>query len=79
LVAIISIAIHHVQDPADLLKRLRRRVKLDSLLVMIDWLQPSEEHAAARKDELGVARLPKIWPDFSTDAINLTLLYSPSQ
>lgn len=41
---------------------------------MIDWLQPSEEHAAASNDELGMARLPKIWPGFSTDAIKFDVV-----
>lgn len=70
--AIISMALHHVQDPSRLLKRLQKRVKRGGSLVVIDWLQQSETDGRASTDEARMTRLsggPKIWPGFSIDDI----------
>jgi SAM-dependent methyltransferase len=69
---IISMALHHVQDPAELLKRLRQRVKPGGSIVVIDWLQKSSRDASASTDEGRMTRLsegPKIWPGFSAEDI----------
>jgi SAM-dependent methyltransferase len=71
--AIISMALHHVQDPAELLKRLRQRVKRDGSVIVIDWLQQSGCDTPADTGEARMTRLserPKIWPGFSTNDIN---------
>lgn len=71
--AIISMALHHVKDPVDLLKRLCQRLKPGGSLVVIDWLQRSDHDASAKTDEARMTRLsegPKIWPGFSIKDIN---------
>jgi SAM-dependent methyltransferase len=71
--AIISMALHHVQDPAELLKRLRQRVKRGGSVIVIDWLQQSGCDTPAETGEARMTRLsegPKIWPGFSTNDIN---------
>lgn len=70
--AIISMALHHVQDPSKLLKRLQQRVKRGGSIVVIDWLQRSDNDASASTDEARMTRLPEgphIWPGFSIDDI----------
>jgi SAM-dependent methyltransferase len=70
--AIISMALHHVQNPADLLKRLCQRVKRGGSIVVIDWLQQSGRDASANTEEGRMTRLsegPKIWPGFSVEDI----------
>jgi len=70
--AVISMALHHVQDPADLLKRLSHRVKRNGSVIVIDWLQQSEQDASADTDEARMTRLsegPMIWPGFSISNI----------
>lgn len=70
--AIISMALHHVQGPALLLKRLGQRVKCGGSLIVIDWLQRSGLNAPGDKDEASMTKLsegPKIWPGFSIEGI----------
>lgn len=70
--AIISMALHHVQDPTALLKRLHQRLKRGGSLVVIDWLQQSGNDASTSTDEARMTRLsegPQIWPGFSMDDI----------
>lgn len=70
--AIISMALHHAQGPSKLLKRLQQRVKRGGSLVVIDWLQQSENNGTASTDEARMTRLsegPKIWPGFSINDI----------
>lgn len=71
--AIISMALHHVQDPTDLLKRLQQRLKHGGSLVVIDWLQQPSSDASANADGARMTRLfegPKIWPGFSIENIH---------
>lgn len=67
--AIISMALHHVQDPASLLKRLRQRVKHSGSLVVIDWLQQSGHDTPANTGMTRLSEGPKIWPGFSINDI----------
>ncbi|KAM0713944.1 hypothetical protein Q7P37_010907 [Cladosporium fusiforme] len=70
--AIVSMALHHVQDPVELLKRLRQRVRCGGSVIVIDWLQQSDHDASTDKHEARMTRLsegPSIWPGFSMDDI----------
>lgn len=85
--AIISMALHHVQDPTAFLTRLRQRTKREGSLVVIDWLQQSAEpssvgtedeiRAADRKyDAADMTRQAaglKTWPGFSIHDIHADL------
>ena len=72
--AIISMALHHVADPAAFLVQLRQRVRRGGSLVIVDWLRDTEapdranEEADPKYREGDMLRLPEgmsIWPGFS--------------
>jgi SAM-dependent methyltransferase len=70
--AIISMALHHIHDPADLLRRLGQRIKHGGSLVVIDWLQQSNPNGPADKNEAHMTKLsegPTIWPGCCSDDI----------
>lgn len=78
---IISMALHHVKDPPDLLARLHQRVRHGGSIVVIDWLQQSDIPAETDSADVGIAsermtRLsegPNIWPGFSLEDIRAHL------
>lgn len=79
--AIISMALHHVKDPPNMLARLRQHVRYGGTVVVIDWLQESDTTANTDGVDAGLAsermtRLsegPKIWPGFSLENIRAHL------
>lgn len=77
--AIISFALHHVDDPIDFLRLLGARVKPGAAVVVVDWVRDTEANPPRARDE---AREPKyhpsnmlpvpmgkVWPGFSEDDI----------
>lgn len=41
-VIVMSMALHHVEDPAQMISKLAERLKSDGSLVIIDWVTPAE-------------------------------------
>ena len=74
-VAIISMALHHVRNPIDLLTRLRQRVKRGGVLVVVDFLRQSASttgHEGQKYNAEDMSKLAdgmKIWPGFSVSDI----------
>ena len=53
-VAVISMALHHVADPTEMLRRLQERLKKGGALVVVEWLQtgtPGESQTGDRSHE----------------------------
>lgn len=79
-VAIISMALHHVKDPADFMIRLRQRVRQGGTLVIIDWLRHVETadntDGNSTYNVADMTKLPEgmsIWPGFSIREVHSIL------
>ncbi|RYP67899.1 hypothetical protein DL770_008530 [Monosporascus sp. CRB-9-2] len=80
---IISMALHHVTDPAGFLKKLKERVKSRGLVIILDFLRQSPTTARAGKSggEQGYAEADmtqlsegmKVWPGFTLEDIHADL------
>lgn len=80
-IAVMSMALHHVSDPVEMLRRLGQRLKNGRTLVIVDWLQ---DEAAAAETNGGIARYDqadmievigkqKIWPGFTSGRMEETM------
>lgn len=72
--AVISFALHHVDDPVDFLKLLKARVRPGGTVVVVDWVKedgldaPSAVPAGDKKyNPANMQSVPmgKVWPGFS--------------
>ena len=78
---IISFALHHVEDPIDLLNLLKARVKPGGTVVVVDWLKeigadtasnaPSANAGVPKYNPDNMMPVPmgKVWPGFSLQDI----------
>lgn len=78
---VISFALHHVDDPIDLLDSLKARVKPGGTVVVVDWLKEAGADTASNAlsanagvpkynpDNMMPVPMGKIWPGFSLQDI----------
>lgn len=76
--AIISMALHHVRDPVDMLRRLRERLRPGGTLIVVEFLGKKDELAQevrSYKPEgmVEVVGKQKIWPGFTTGNLQADL------
>lgn len=69
--AVISMALHHVKDPVDMLRRLKERLRPGGTLVVVEFLGKEEESSVIGKEYdtdkmVEVLGNQKIWPGFTT-------------
>ena len=69
--AVISMALHHVKDPIDMLRRLKERLRPGGMLVVVEFLGKEEGSSVVGKeyDADKMVEVPgnqKIWPGFTT-------------
>lgn len=69
-VAVISMALHHVADPIDMLRRLRQRLRPGGVLIVVEFLGKEEEAKGSEgydpRNMVEVVHKQKIWPGFTT-------------
>lgn len=71
--AVISMALHHVKDPVDMLRRLSERLRPGGTLVVVEFLAKAEEgHKAQGTNEYDPEKMvevpgnQRVWPGFTT-------------
>ena len=66
-VAIISMALHHVPEPIEMLKELRKRLKTGGTLTVVEMIETSHQAANSlnHEDMIEAVSGEKIWPGFT--------------
>ena len=74
-VAIMSLALHHVSDPVDMLSKLKERLRKGGTLVVVEFTQPGDDSKDIKTSNVNEADMvevvggQKIWPGFTPDSL----------
>lgn len=75
-IAIISMALHHVKDPVDMLRRLKDRLRPGGTLIVVEFLGKKENEGGRQYDPENMIEVygnQKIWPGFTTGNLQADL------
>ena len=67
--AVMSMALHHVADPIDMLRRLKQRLRPGGTLIIVEFLGKEGAKGSGENDTenmVEVIHKQKIWPGFTT-------------
>lgn len=77
-VAVISMALHHVRDPVEMLRRLRERLRPGGTVVVVEFLgkekdAPSGKEKYEQSGMVETGNKQRIWPGFTTGNLEADL------